>query len=89
MPPRHDGTDGTEPDSTGVAAALQGAVESVSIRVLLNGGARECRACEATIASGTRYRCLTVRDGDGAVSEVCFCGDECAGSFADSRIAPS
>jgi len=74
-------------DVSSVAAALQETVESVSTRVLLNGGVRECRACGTTIASGTRYRCLTVRDADGTVSKVWFCGDDCADALADDRVA--
>lgn len=65
------------------ATAPAGTVESVSTRVLLNGGVRECRACEATIAPGTRYRCVTVRDGNGCVSEVSLCGDDCAESLLE------
>ncbi len=87
MSPRHGTTDWAGADVSSVSAVLQGTVESVSTRVLLNGGVRECRACGTTIASGTRYRCLTVRDADGTVSEVCFCGDDCADAFADDRVA--
>jgi hypothetical protein len=87
MSPRHDTIDWAGAEVSSMAAVLQGTVESVSTRVLLNGGVRECRACGATIASGTRYRCLTVRDADGTVSKVWFCGDDCADALADDRVA--
>jgi hypothetical protein len=83
MSPRPDEPSRTTLDPPDGAPAPAGTVESVSTRVLVNGGVRECRACEATIAAGTRYRCVTVRDGDGAVSEVPFCGDDCADAVTE------
>jgi hypothetical protein len=56
--------------------SLDGDVESTSTRVLIDGGPRQCQACEAHIAAGARYRCLTVRDG-GGVSELAFCDGDC------------
>lgn len=79
MTQRHDASR-PEHDPAGRAAALSGAVESTSTRVLVDGNSRRCGACGAAITAGSRYRCVTVRDGDGVVSEVCFCGDECVDS---------
>ncbi len=79
MTPRHDAT-GRIDEPPGPAAALEGSVESTSTRVLLDGNTRQCGVCDASISAGSRYRCVTVRTDDGAVSEVCFCDDDCVDS---------
>jgi hypothetical protein len=78
MPPQHNSTEQAVYDPSGATVTLGGVVESASVRVLLDGGTRECRTCDSTIAAGNRYLCLTLRDGDGSVTVVPFCGDECA-----------
>ncbi len=78
MAPQHTDAERAVYDPSGATLTLGGTVESASTRVLLDGGTRECRTCDSIIEAGSRYRCLTLRDGDGAVSEVPFCGDDCA-----------
>jgi len=83
MPLHFDDAGGSGPDLASLASALRGSVESVSTRVLLDGSGRECRGCEASIDIGARYRCLTVRDSDGDISEVCLCCDDCVESLLE------
>ncbi len=78
MAPQHNDAERAVYDPSGAAPTLGGLVESASTRVVLNGCARECRTCGNTVEAGSRYRCLTLRDGDGAVWKVPFCGDDCA-----------
>jgi len=78
MAPQHNSAEQAVYDPSGATLTPGGTIESASTRVLLDGGTRECRTCDSTIEAGSRYRCLTLRDGDGAVSEVPFCGDDCA-----------
>lgn len=78
MAPQHNSAEQAVYDPSGTTLTLGGIVESASTRVLLNGRTRECRTCNRTIEADSRYRCLTLRDGDGTVSEIPFCGDDCA-----------
>jgi hypothetical protein len=63
-------------------ASVASGVESVSTRVILDGTPRQCHTCGEPIAPGAQYRCLTVRDGDGTVSEIPFCDGDCHAQHA-------
>ena len=78
MAPRYSDAERRVRDPAGTTVTPGGTVESASTRVLLDGGSRTCRTCETTIEAGNRYRCLTLRDGTGSVSEIAFCGEDCA-----------
>ena len=84
MTPTHDNLGVRGVDVSGETKTIAGTVESVSTRVLVDGSERECGACDATIATGTRYRCLTVRSNDGEISELSFCGRDCVESVRES-----
>jgi hypothetical protein len=71
---RHAHNDG---DSHLDARLGAGSVESTSTRVLLDGGPHRCVSCDGVIGRKERYKCLTVRDDDGHVSELGFCGEDC------------
>ena len=78
MPARHDPTRRSatvrhSPESN----AADWDVESTSTRITFDGGARRCEACNGCIDPGSRYRCLTVRDGDGTVLEIPVCDEDC------------
>jgi hypothetical protein len=78
MPARHDLTRRSAtvrhpPDSN----AADWNVESTSTRITLDGSTRRCEACNGCIDPESRYRCLTVRDGDGTVLEIPVCDEDC------------
>jgi hypothetical protein len=81
MPPQYSGTERAVDGPAGATVTPAGSVESVSTRVLLDSGSRTCRTCGTVIDAGSRYRCLTLRDSDGSVSEFAFCDEDCAKAF--------
>lgn len=51
---------------------------ATSTRILLDSASRpECLVCGETIEYDTQYKCVTVRDGAGTVSERLFCDESC------------
>jgi hypothetical protein len=70
MTAQHDTTRRSAPN-------VRGGVESVSTRVLLDGTPRRCHTCGDNIAAGAQYKCLTVRAGDGSITQITFCDGDC------------
>lgn len=60
-----------------------------STRVLLDSATPpKCDHCEDAISHGTRYKCITVRDQTGSVTELSFCSEECVLSRRDQPAEP-
>lgn len=52
------------------------AIQSVSTRIRLDGGAGECSSCGADIEAGERFKVAAVEDG-GQIVYQDFCGGDC------------
>jgi hypothetical protein len=53
-------------------------VVRTSTRVLLDSStALTCDACGAAISRGSKYKCVTVEEGRGRVTDLPFCNDRC------------
>lgn len=73
-----DGGDSTVPPADSPRSNHPGTVLDISTRVLLDSpSAPECRACCEQIDQGARYKCVTVRDHDGQVTDLPFCDERC------------
>lgn len=71
-----DSTAGSEVPSANVQSAVR--VEHQSIRVRLDASAgHRCDGCGGDIGDRTRYRNVTVREGDGGVADYSFCDEDC------------
>lgn len=53
-----------------------------STRVLLDSTAPPtCDACDSPISHGEQYKCVTVRERDGRVTDLSFCDDRCRSTY--------
>jgi len=72
----------TQPNETLAVSNANHAVERsivrTSTRVLLDSSSPPtCDACDSQISDGTQYKCVTVRDRDGQLTDLVFCDDRC------------
>lgn len=81
-PPAHRRTDhSTDGQLPGTRETL-----SVSTRFLIDAASwPACHTCGQSIEARARYRCLTVREGDGTVRELSLCSEECLSTATGSR----